>query len=300
MKNKANTFIMGAAKCGTTALSEYLRCHPDVLMSTPKESFYFADDFPGMRKNVGFDCSLEKYEKMFFTKEKNKKIFCDASGMYFCSKISIDNIKVYNKDAKLVVMLRKPSDMIYSFHSQLLYNLDEDIKGFKKAWNMSEQRKNGLSIPKTCHDMKLLDYKRMALFGEQLEYLYSVFDKENVHVILFDDFIAEPVKSYAEVLKFLAIKDIEKKSFPKINENKIRRFIILHKIISKLPKNLINLIKFIKLKANINKSLLSFTIKKQSRVPLDNNFKKELVDYYKKDIEKLEILLNTDLSNWKV
>jgi hypothetical protein len=37
MARKPNFFIVGAPKCGTTALSEYLRSHPDVFFSSPKE-----------------------------------------------------------------------------------------------------------------------------------------------------------------------------------------------------------------------------------------------------------------------
>ena len=39
-----NLFIIGAPRCGTTALNSYLNKHPDVLMSTRKESHYFATD----------------------------------------------------------------------------------------------------------------------------------------------------------------------------------------------------------------------------------------------------------------
>ena len=41
---KPNFFIIGAPKCGTTALSEYLRSHPSVLISEPKEPHYFSTD----------------------------------------------------------------------------------------------------------------------------------------------------------------------------------------------------------------------------------------------------------------
>ena len=42
-------FIVGAPKCGTTAISEYLRTHPRIFMCKPKEPHYFALDIPGYR-----------------------------------------------------------------------------------------------------------------------------------------------------------------------------------------------------------------------------------------------------------
>ncbi|MEK7795603.1 MAG: sulfotransferase, partial [Candidatus Hydrogenedentota bacterium] len=46
---RPNFIIVGAPKCGTTALSEYLRAHPNVFVSDPKEPHYFAEDFDLLR-----------------------------------------------------------------------------------------------------------------------------------------------------------------------------------------------------------------------------------------------------------
>src|ERR1700761_4316974 len=39
-----NLIIIGAAKCGTTSLHNYLDLHPEVQMSEPKELEFFVDD----------------------------------------------------------------------------------------------------------------------------------------------------------------------------------------------------------------------------------------------------------------
>ena len=44
MATRPNFFIVGAPKCGTTALYEYLRPHPNVFMSPVKEPHFFATD----------------------------------------------------------------------------------------------------------------------------------------------------------------------------------------------------------------------------------------------------------------
>jgi len=36
--------IGGAPKAGTTALHNYLRQHPEICMSEPKETFFFTDE----------------------------------------------------------------------------------------------------------------------------------------------------------------------------------------------------------------------------------------------------------------
>jgi len=40
-QRKPNFFIVGAPKCGTTALHTYLGQHPDIFVSEPKEPNYF-------------------------------------------------------------------------------------------------------------------------------------------------------------------------------------------------------------------------------------------------------------------
>ncbi|MFP3938560.1 MAG: sulfotransferase [Phycisphaerae bacterium] len=47
---KPNFFIIGAPKCGTTALHHYLSEHPRVFMSQPKEAGFLCADIPGKSK----------------------------------------------------------------------------------------------------------------------------------------------------------------------------------------------------------------------------------------------------------
>ena len=39
---RPNLFIVGAAKCGTTSLHQYLSNHSNIFMSTPKELNFFS------------------------------------------------------------------------------------------------------------------------------------------------------------------------------------------------------------------------------------------------------------------
>ena len=54
-------FIVGAPKCGTSALASYLRGHPQIFMSPVKEPNYFCFDAPGLRV---ID-RLEAYGRLF-------------------------------------------------------------------------------------------------------------------------------------------------------------------------------------------------------------------------------------------
>ncbi|MEM7212585.1 MAG: sulfotransferase, partial [Pseudomonadota bacterium] len=53
--------IVGAAKCGTTTLCQYLAAHPGIFLSPIKEPNYLCSDAPDLRAVQEF----EQYERLF-------------------------------------------------------------------------------------------------------------------------------------------------------------------------------------------------------------------------------------------
>ncbi|MGB3639413.1 MAG: sulfotransferase [Rivularia sp. (in: cyanobacteria)] len=72
---KPNFFIVGAPRCGTTALSEYLRSHPNIYVSQPKEPHYFAADLDNCR----FTKTLEEYLSLFKFADSSHMAIGEAS-----------------------------------------------------------------------------------------------------------------------------------------------------------------------------------------------------------------------------
>ena len=52
-------FIVGAPKCGTSALAGYLREHPDCFMCWPKEPLFFCEDLAGIVTGPGHALGAE-------------------------------------------------------------------------------------------------------------------------------------------------------------------------------------------------------------------------------------------------
>ena len=72
-----NFLIIGASKCGTTALYYYLKQHPEISFSELKEPKYFSsinEQFP--HNGVG-DISVDKYAIRSF--EEYKSLFSNVS-----------------------------------------------------------------------------------------------------------------------------------------------------------------------------------------------------------------------------
>lgn len=299
---KPNLFIVGAPKCGTTALSHYLHEHPNVFMSTPKEPHYFASDLPAYR----YTDSEEQYLQLFDSASDEHKIVGEASVFYMYSKVAIKKIFAFNPEAKIVVMLRNPVHVVHAMHSQLLYSEDEDEQSMEKAWELSQARKQGKNIPANCRDEKILFYDEIAKLGEQLERLLQVFPKKQVKIILFSDFSKNTQRVYRELLQFLELPDDHRTDFPVINQNKVHRFEKLALFTQRPPMFMIKIGKYLKRLLHVRRLgfvyilqfLRNINMVKKPRLPLTEDLRNKIVRAYKDDILKLSGLTGTDTDYW--
>src|SRR5258706_10449866 len=109
--NNPDFFIVGAPKCGTTAMNDYLGQHPDIYMA-PKELHYFGADLK-IKDKISESAYLQ-----YFKNAGNKKILGEASVWYLFSGTAAKEIKNFSPDAKILIMLRNPVEVVYSLHSQ--------------------------------------------------------------------------------------------------------------------------------------------------------------------------------------
>src|SRR3954463_15945789 len=77
-------FIVGAPRCGTTAMSEYLRGRPEVCFSTPKEPHYFlAHDLRGKEPSELREIVRNKYLARFLREGQRGVFFAEGWFSYF-------------------------------------------------------------------------------------------------------------------------------------------------------------------------------------------------------------------------
>lgn len=294
-----NFFIVGAPKCGTTALSEYLRTHPSIFISQFKEPHYFAEDFPKYRSVD----SLDAYLALFRESTEEHLVVGEASVWYLYSSVAISNIHEFNPHAKIIVMLRNPVDLVYSLHSQLLYTFDENEKDFEVAWRLQASRRMGRNISTICREPSLLQYAQVGRLGAQVERLFGIFSPIQVKAILFDDFTASTSSVYQGVLSFLEVPFDGRTDFPVINENKTHKWRWLGKLLRILPRFLYTYAHSIESLIGIEpigRKIIEMNRRTMERRPLPLTFRRELLEEFREDVEKLSGLINRDLSSWYV
>jgi hypothetical protein len=297
---KPSLFIVGAPKCGTTALYEYLRQHPNIFMSKVKEPHFFAQDlgtYPRIK-------SLEEYTDLFAESTPQHLRVGEASVYYLRSATAIANIHAFNPDARIIAMFRNPADMVYALHSQLLYVGEETVADFESAWRLQERRRQGLDLPPRSRGAFLLQYAEFGRFGSQTERLLSVFPRAQVKLILYDDFTRSTQQVYDEVIEFLGIPHDGRTEFPRINENKQARMTWLQHFSRKPPPMLSKAFRSLKeakgtqwLSA-VKNAVMDLNTVRTRRAPLSAELRAELVDTFGAEIALLSRILNRDLSHW--
>jgi hypothetical protein len=143
-----NFFIIGAPKCGTTSMSEYLRSHPNIYFSTPKEPYYFCRD---IIKPLPHSVQTEgQYLTLFAKADKCHQAIGEGSVYYLYSNEAVQKIRSFNPEARLIVMVRDPIDMLHSLFHQNIVNGTENAPDFPTAWKWQEDRLRGEKLRIFC------------------------------------------------------------------------------------------------------------------------------------------------------
>jgi len=293
---RPNFFIVGAPKCGTTALSHYLRAHPQVLFSAWKEPHYFAVNLPRYRAMT----RESDYLHLFSGAGPQHKALGEGSVYYLYSGEALARIKEFNPEAKIIAMLRNPIDLVYSLHAQLLYSYNENERDFARAWELQEERAHGRHLPKTCRDPKVLLYREVGKLGEQCERLLDIFPRTQVKFLLTEDFSARTAEVYLEVLEFLGVEPDGRRHFERVNESKSHRVRLLGKFTQRPPVSLVRFSRRCKQWLHIDRlgllpRLRELNSRPYTRPALDDAFRARLAAAFRDDTLKLANLIGRNL-----
>jgi hypothetical protein len=296
---KPTFFIVGAPKCGTTAMAQYLAEHPNVYISPIKEPHYFAEDLPKYR----VASTLAEYEALFSDASAQHLHAGEGSVFYLVSEVAIRKIMIFDPSARLIVMLRNPVEMVHSLHAQLLYSRDESVSDFDAAWRMIAQRRDGRRVPAQCRAPKLLEYDSVGRYGAQLERLLASCPREQVLVLLYEDFCRDPAAAYRAVIDFLGLPKDARTDFPVINAHKQHKFAWMGQFTQKTPSRLVDTALRVKTALGIQRlgildRLRRINQSNKPRAPLSVALRQEIVECYRDDVTKLASLTGRDLAGW--
>lgn len=298
-----NFFIVGAPKCGTTALYTFLSRHPQVFMPPyKKEPHYFASDLNRNTKIVKtHEWIINKSEYFaLFEQADEAKVVGEASVFYMYSKTAANEIYHFNPEAKIIIMLRHPVDMVYSLHQQRIYNMMEDTLDFSQALELDKKYINsgGIHTPGELH---VGSYWDIALYFEQVKRYLKTFPRNQVHLILYDEFKDDTPRIYRKTLEFLNVDPSFETEFSVINKSKYLRSQWAQKIILARPNLIIKPLHALMpkwMRHQLAMLLINLNLIESERSPLTPKLREDLISFFRKDILDLSALIDRDLSIW--
>lgn len=299
-----NFIVAGAPRCGTTALYAYLSAHPQIFMSKVKELNYFAEDFPAMQK-INFR-THDDYLQLFSDATADQLGVGEASPFYLFSKVAFDKMHAVLPDAKIIVSLRNPVDFVHSYHRLNLTLLRDDVPDLKKAWSLQEKRMRGEALPANTREPELLMYGELGKFSQHIEKLFATYPREQIKIILLDDWKTDAKAVYEDVLAFLNIPSDGRENFEPVNANFENKSQLLAKLFHPSPKVYDFFMKtisrlgagFMEKVSVVYNKIERLNTAPTKRAEMDTEFRAYLTDYFREDVEKLGKLLNRDLSTW--
>ena len=210
MLRRPNFFLIGAAKCGTTSAASYLDQHPDVFVSKPKEPNFFAFEpgsTPTCRGPVDSEqlndlllkyslTSLKEYNDLFAPAQQQKAVG-EASVRYLYETKAAERINSFAPAAKLIAILRDPVDRAYShYHMNVRQHIEPET--FESALDLEDDR---------VEDDWGWDwhYRRVGMYGEQVERYFANFDRAQLHVVFHTDLQDSPLQAMQRVFRHLEV-----------------------------------------------------------------------------------------------
>jgi len=285
---KVDFFIVGAPKAGTTSLYHYLSEHPQVEMSSQKEPDYFSDKAihqQGMYYGKNRVNTLDKYESLFVQKEG--VVYGEGSVSYLFYDNVAEDIKKYNPNAKIIIMLRNPIERAFS-HYLMDYRLGLVSDSFENIITKKSKHKNA--------HLFYQQYIEVSKYANQIQRYLDFFEKENILFIDYEDLKNNVSKTVDQVYDFLNIStefaaDINTKynTFTMPKNKGIRfiySFVFLRKILTFfLPIYLV-------------KNIRAFLFKADKKPELLKETRSQLSIIFNNDIKKLEEVLGKNYSKW--
>jgi hypothetical protein len=299
-----NFLVLGAAKCGTDALCNYLAQHPDVFVSPNREPTFFVSEgsptFPytgpgDRRTRERFDMwvsSLEHYQSLF-SGVTSETAIGEGTTWYMYFEDAPTRIRRHIPDARLIAVLRNPVDRAYSAYTMLLREGRESISDFGRALAAEEERTRRNWEP-------IWHYAKMGFYARQIQRYWDVFDREQLKIVIYDDFNANPQAVVSDLYGFL---EVDRAFIPdtskRYNVSMVPNHVGMHNFISgEHPlKAAIKAVVPAGLRQGVKQKLVDGNLRRPTPMPAE--VRRQLVEVFREDVLELEEMLGRDLSRWR-
>lgn len=284
-------------------MSDYLAGHPQIFMAR-KEMHFFGSDLKFAKH---FYRRAEREYLAEFQGAENRQRAGEASVWYLFSKRAAGEIKTFEPEARIIVLLREPVEMMYSLYQYFRYDGNEPLDAFPAALAAEGERRSGRGGGRQTYFSPGLVYRDTARFAEQVQRYFDVFGRERVHVMLLEDLARDPAAAYRGALRFLGVDaTVPLPKFAPVNAARTVKSRAVRAVLNDpatraavlamrpwVPERMFNVFHHVERVLTRKNSAVA------PAPPLDSQLKADLQREFAKEVETLGKLIGRDLSHWQ-
>ncbi|MDG1462449.1 MAG: sulfotransferase [Gammaproteobacteria bacterium] len=178
-----NFIIIGAQKCGTSSLHNYLDQHPDIQMSIEKEVQYFSEEYR-------WELGLDWYKKRF---PEGHGLKGEASPQYTW-------YPHYNKSAERMAALLPDIKLIYMVRDPITRMASQYQDWVAQFWERGSFEDAMTGIEQPSHR-----YRATSSYWSQLEQYLKYYKPEQIKVVTLEDLSKDTAVTMRGILEFLEV-----------------------------------------------------------------------------------------------
>jgi hypothetical protein len=207
--------IIGAKRGGTTSLHRYLREHPSIRPLFPgrqhiKGVHYYDSNYGRGLRWYRSHFPLKVGQRQLVRPDLSPAIAGEASPYYLFHPLAAERLARDFPAVRIIVCLRDPVDRAYSHYKEQTYHARETLS-FEAALDAEEERLRGEAERISAEPGYLsvahehLSYLAQSRYLEMLPRWFSLFPREQFHIMVSEEFYADPDREVNEVWRFLGL-----------------------------------------------------------------------------------------------
>jgi hypothetical protein len=192
--------IVGAQKCGTTALSTFMSEHPEICVTKPAETHFFDRSIFFRNGEPPYD----EFHRTVFKHYQGERAAGWSTPSLMFAEGTIERLAAYNPGLKLIVLLRHPAERAYS-HYLMQRQAGLEQLTFRRALECEPARLEGGTD--FMQSGLRYSYASRGLYGRQLGRLLRYFAREQILFLEMEKLQSSHQATLSAVYSFLGVGD---------------------------------------------------------------------------------------------
>lgn len=274
---RPNFLFIGADRCGSKTLHNIFRQHPDCFVPAIADPYFF-DKY--------YDRGIRWYYELFANASPAVQAIGEFSHDYLHSAVAAARIAEHLPDVKLLVSLRHPVERTFSSYASA-----------KSA-----------GVIRTSFERALDEVPMLignSLYADELEVYLKLFPREQLKILLFDDLQTGSRRFAEQAFEYLGLRTVDYIDYDERKSVLSKSRFPLSGTLSKAGANTLRRLGWLELLGKLKsdkrfRSIFYQPYSSADRPKIKPDTRKRLNDIFAPQIDRLEKLVDRDLSHWRV